>query len=62
MSTSKKVKRPFVGIIFDCCRVYQRIYLNKDRTAFVGFCPKCARKIELKISSDGVDDRFFRVG
>ena len=62
MSINNKAKRPFIGIIFDCCNVYQRIYINKDKTAFVGFCPKCAKKVEIRISKTGVDDRFFRVG
>ncbi len=54
--------RPFLGIIFDCCRVYQRIYLNRKGDAFVGFCPKCGKKVEIKISPHGSSDRFFRAG
>jgi hypothetical protein len=52
-------KRPFIGINFQCCRVYARIYLNVAGTAFVGWCPKCAKKAEIKVSSEGSDTRFF---
>ena len=51
--------RPFIGIHFRCCRVYARIYLNVKGTAFVGWCPKCARKAELKVSPEGASTRFF---
>ncbi len=53
-------QRPYIGITFECCGVYQRVYQNKDGSAYVGWCPKCARKAEIKVGADGTDDRFFR--
>ena len=44
---------------FKCCNVYTRIYLNKKGTAFVGWCPKCTARVELKVSPDGTDAQFF---
>jgi hypothetical protein len=52
-------KKPFISIYFDCCRIYQRIYINATGTAFVGWCPRCCRRAEIKISPFGTDDRFF---
>jgi hypothetical protein len=54
-----KSGRPFVGIHFECCNIYSRIYINKMKTAYVGWCPKCGAKIEISIDPNGTDDRFF---
>jgi len=60
VSEKKDIKyRPFIGMHFKCCNVYTRLYLNRKKTAFVGWCPKCSRKVEVKISPDGTDKRFF---
>jgi hypothetical protein len=53
------VVRPFVGIHFQCCRVYSRIYVNSNRTAFVGHCPRCAKAVRLEIAPGGSDQRIF---
>ncbi len=54
-------ERPWISVLFECCRVYLRIYLNRNRTAFVGWCPKCKAKVEVKADPDGSSDRFFSV-
>ncbi len=59
MEKDKRAERPFVGIFFTCCKVYSRIYLNRQKTAFVGWCPKCAAKVEMKVSPTGSASRFF---
>jgi hypothetical protein len=51
--------RRFLGIQFACCSVYSRVYVNKEGTAYVGNCPKCTKRIELKIGPGGSDSRFF---
>jgi hypothetical protein len=53
--------RPFVGVQFECCGIYARIYRNAAATAYAGNCPRCAKKIELKIGPGGSDSRFFTV-
>ena len=46
-------RREHLGIHFRCCNLYGYIYKNKAGTAYAGWCPKCMRKIEVKISKDG---------
>jgi hypothetical protein len=51
--------RPWVGIHFDCCGVYSRVYRNAEGTAYRGRCPRCLRTVRLRVGADGVDARFF---
>lgn len=51
--------RRFVGIQFACCSVYSHVYVNKEGTAYVGNCPRCTKRVELKIGPGGSDSRFF---
>ena len=51
--------RRFVGVNFACCDVYTRVYVNRDQTAYEGNCPKCAKRVRLKIGPGGTDSRFF---
>jgi hypothetical protein len=51
--------RPWVGIRFDCCNVYTRVYRNADGTAYLGRCPRCLKKVRLNVGAGGTDARFF---
>ena len=57
---SKPTKRQFLGIWFDCCSVYGRIYKNKEGTAYMGRCPKCLRSVRVRVGGEGTNQRFFR--
>jgi hypothetical protein len=52
----------FLGVHFTCCDVYARVYPNRDRTAYVGHCPRCAKRVDFKIGPGGTDARFFSAG
>ena len=53
-------QRDYLGIMFECCRVYTHIHKNKAGTAYVGWCPKCAKKVEIRIDPAGTDSRIFK--
>lgn len=50
----------YLGIMFNCCNVYARIYKNKDGSAYTGRCPKCMKTVKISIGSGGTNQRFFR--
>ncbi len=52
--------KTFLGIMFECCNVYGRIYKNKEGTYYIGRCPKCMRQIKIKVGENGTNQRFFR--
>ncbi|MBC7782912.1 MAG: hypothetical protein H7144_03655 [Burkholderiales bacterium] len=53
--------RPFLSVRFDCCRVYQRVYRNRDGTRYEGRCPKCMRAVTFVVGDGGSNERFFVV-
>lgn len=62
ITDTQRIRRRFIGVKFDCCQVYTRIYSNKEGTAYEGRCPKCLRKLCIKIHKDGVNCKFFSAG
>ena len=52
--------RKWVGIHFDCCGVYQRVYRNRDGSAYQGSCPRCRTPVAVPIGPGGTSARIFR--
>jgi hypothetical protein len=52
--------RPWVGIHFECCDVYTRVYRDLDAPQYRGRCPRCGRPVTLRVDPDGVSARIFR--
>jgi hypothetical protein len=53
--------RPFLGLQFNCCRTYQRVYRSADGLFYRGRCPKCLKAVEIRVGQGGSDSRFFVV-
>lgn len=45
--------RPSIGVLFKCCNVYTRIYMNHTGTSYAGHCPRCAARIEVPVPKRG---------
>jgi hypothetical protein len=52
--------RPYLGVRFECCGVYARVYRNRQGTRYEGRCPRCLRALSVRIGAEGLADRFFR--
>ncbi|MBS10326.1 MAG: hypothetical protein CME19_01825 [Gemmatimonadetes bacterium] len=55
-------KRPYIGVLFKCCNVYGRAYLNQKQNAFTASCPRCLSPVRIGVSPTGNKSRFFSAG
>lgn len=54
--------RPWLAVKWRCCRVYSRMYRNRDATAYEGRCPTCGKSVRAAIGEGGTSNRFFEAG
>ena len=52
--------KKFLGIMFECCNIYRRIYINKKGNSYEGRCPKCFAVVKVLIGPGGSENRMFR--
>ncbi len=55
----ERESRPYIGVYFRCCGVYQRIYRRPDQDRYFGYCPRCMRPLTVRVSPDGTEERIF---
>ncbi|MCP5463456.1 MAG: hypothetical protein H7A33_00340 [Deltaproteobacteria bacterium] len=53
--------RKFLGIKFECCGTYARVYLNEKMQAYMGACPRCCKRVKILVDKEKAttDKRFF---
>jgi hypothetical protein len=53
--------RPWLGVRFLCSGAYQRVYRNREGTAYVATCPRCGKSVRFDVGPGGTNQRFFEV-
>ena len=53
-------ERKWLGVLFECCGMYARIYQTRDGTAYARHCPKCNAALRVGIGEGGTSQRIFR--
>lgn len=51
--------KPFLGVRYVNCQCYGRLYMNDDKNAYVGCCPRCGKRYHVRIGESGTDSRMF---
>ena len=59
---SQRKARPYINLLFRCCNVYVRIYLNAQGTAFSGHCPRCCARARIAVDPEGDAADFWVAG
>lgn len=58
---AKNAGKKFIGVHFECCGVYTRIYLNEKENMYKGNCPLCRRPVTVQVNAEtGINARFFK--
>ena len=57
---TSRAPRPCIGILFECCGVYARVYRQPWEPMYVGRCPKCLRTVRVRVGTEGTNARLFR--
>lgn len=52
--------RPYIGVLFECCGIYARVYRHADTPQYEGRCPRCLRPLRVRVGRNGVAARIFR--
>jgi hypothetical protein len=48
-----------LGVMFECCNSYRRIWKRRDGSAYEGRCPRCARLVTIAVGPGGRSSRVW---
>ncbi|MFT3787942.1 MAG: hypothetical protein QM770_17530 [Tepidisphaeraceae bacterium] len=53
--------KKYIRVFYACCKTYNRVYANRDGSAYEARCPKCGRSMRFAVGPGGTDQRSFVV-
>jgi len=57
--TPARASRRWLSVWFNCCKVYDRMYLNAEGTRYRGRCPSCGSTVSARVGEGGTSRRMF---
>ena len=57
--TESRHLRRWIGVRFECCDVYTRIYRQQNADAYEGQCPTCGCPVRVRVGAEGLNTRFL---
>ena len=58
--SAEGLRRPFIGILFECCGAYVRTYRHPEQDSYRTRCPRCLREVRVRVAPGGTSARQFR--
>ncbi len=55
------MQKKFISVLFKCCNVYNRIYINKEENGLPWQMSQVPQVRKVQIGEGGTDTRFFEV-
>lgn len=52
--------RQWIGVLFECCGIYARLWRTPEQQEYRGCCPRCTRRVHLSVAPGGSAARIFR--
>ena len=58
-SASGGAGRLWVGIFYECCDAYARVYRRRDEMHYEGRCPECGASVTIRVGPNGIRARIL---
>lgn len=58
-SESAGHERLWVGVFYECCDAYARVYRRRDEMCYEGRCPECAASVTIRVGPNGIRARIL---
>ncbi|MCB9852885.1 MAG: hypothetical protein H6819_07295 [Phycisphaerales bacterium] len=53
------VHRVWVGVYYECCAAYSRVYRRADEMCYRGRCPECGAAVSIQVGPKGIRARML---
>ncbi|HPF41473.1 MAG TPA: hypothetical protein PK093_22790 [Phycisphaerae bacterium] len=51
--------RVWVGVYYECCAAYARVYRRPDDLRYQGRCPECGASVSIRVGPNGIAARML---